>query len=50
MVSLFLISRHVAGKREKPVSADTAYLDSAVVSSALTVCLPNPKKLRERHQ
>lgn len=62
MVSLFLMSRHVAGKRGKAASAvtaairlrfsqemeDTAFLDSAVVSSARTACLPNPQELRER--
>jgi hypothetical protein len=62
MVSLFMMSRHVAGKRGKAASAvtaairlrfsremqDTAFLDSAVVSSARTACLPNPQELRER--
>lgn len=62
MVSLFMLSRHVAGKRGKAASAvtaairlrftqemeDTAFLDSAVVSSARTACLPNPQELRER--
>jgi hypothetical protein len=62
MVSLFLMSRHVAGKRGKAASAvtaairlrfsqemlDTAFLDSAVVSSARTACLPKPKELREQ--
>ena len=61
MVSLFMMSRHVAGKRGKAASAvtaairlrfsqemlDTAFLDSAVVSTARTACLPNPKELRE---
>jgi hypothetical protein len=62
MVSLFLMSRHVVGKRGKAASAvtaairlrfsqemlDTAFLDSAVVSSARTACLPKPKELHER--
>ena len=62
MISLFLMSRHVAGKRGKAASAvtaairlrfsqemlDTAFLDSAVVSSARTACLPKPKELREQ--
>jgi hypothetical protein len=62
MVSLFMMSRHVAGKKGKAASAvtaairlrfsleiqDTAFLDSAVVSSARTACLPNPQELRER--
>jgi hypothetical protein len=62
MVSLFMLSRHVAGKRDKAASAvtavirlhfsqemqDTTFLDSAVVSSARTACLPNPQELRER--
>ena len=62
MVSLFMMSRHIAGMRGKAASAvtaaiqlhfsqemlDTAFLDSAVVSSARTACLPNPKELRER--
>jgi hypothetical protein len=62
MVSLFMMSRHIAGKRGKAASAvtaairlrfsqemeDTAFLDSAVVSSARTACLPNPQELRER--
>jgi hypothetical protein len=61
MVSLFLMSRHFAGKRGKAASAptaairqrftqemeDTAFLDSAIVSSARTACLPNPQELRE---
>jgi hypothetical protein len=64
MVSLFLTSRHVAGKRGKAASAvtaairlrfsqemlDTAFLDSAVVSSARTACLPKPKELREQRK
>jgi hypothetical protein len=64
MVSLFLMRRHVAGKRGKAASAftaatrlrfsqemlDTAFLDSAVVSSARTACLPKPKELREQRE
>jgi hypothetical protein len=62
MVSLFMMSRHVAGKRGKAALAvtaairlrfsqemeDTAFLESAVVSSARTACLANPQELRER--
>jgi hypothetical protein len=57
------MGRHIAGKRGKAASAvtaairlrfsqemeDTAFLDSAVVSSARTACLPNLQELRERH-
>ena len=62
MVSLFMISRYIAGKRGKAASAATAairmrfsqemlditFLDSAVVSSSRTACLLNPEELRER--
>lgn len=62
MVSLFMISRYVGGKRGKAASAataairlrysqemlDTAFLDSAVVSTSRTACLLNPEELRER--
>jgi hypothetical protein len=62
MVSLFMMSMNVAGKRGKAASAataairlrfspemkDTAFLDSVVVSSARTACLPNPQELREQ--
>jgi hypothetical protein len=58
---MFMTSRHVAGKRGKAASAvaaavrlrfsqemqDTAFLDSAVVSSAWTACLPNPQEFCE---
>jgi hypothetical protein len=57
MVSLYLMSRHFSGKRGKAASAptaairqrftqemeDTAFLDSAIVSSAWTACLPIPR-------
>ena len=56
MVSLLLMSRHIVEKRGKAASAvmaairkrfskemlDTGFLDSPVVSSARTACLPNP--------
>ena len=62
MVSLLLMSRHVAGKRGKAASAvtaairlrfsqemlDTAFSNSAVMSSAWNACLSKPKELRER--
>lgn len=62
MVSLFMISRYVTGKRGKAATAataairlrysqemlDTAFLDSAVVSTSRTACLLNPGELRER--
>jgi hypothetical protein len=62
MVSLFMISRSIKGKRGKAASAasaairqrfsqeilDTNFLDSAVVFTARTVCLQNPEDLRER--
>lgn len=62
MVSLFMKSRYVGGKRGKAASAataairlrysqemlDTAFLDSAVISTSRTACLLNPEELRER--
>jgi hypothetical protein len=56
MVSLFMICRHVQGKRGKAATAataairlrfsqemlDTSFLDSAVVFTARSACLPNP--------
>lgn len=61
-VSLFMISRYIKGKRGKAASAataairlrlsqemlDTAFLDSAMVSTARSACLLNPAELRER--
>ena len=61
MVSLFMISSYVRGKRGKAATAatsairlrysqemlDTAFSDSAVLSTARTVCLLNPGELRE---
>lgn len=62
MVSLFMMSRYMNGKRGKAVSAataairlrfsqemlDTAFLDTAMVSTARTACLLNPEELRKR--
>lgn len=62
MISLFMISRYVKGKRGKAASAataairlrfsqemlDTTFLDSAMVSTARTACLLNPEELREK--
>jgi hypothetical protein len=62
MISLFMISRYMEGKRGKAASAataairlrfsqeilDTAFLDSAMVSTARSACLLNPEELRLR--
>ena len=62
MVSLFMISRYMKGKRGKAATAATvairlrlsqemlvtSFLDSAVVSTARSACLLNPGELRER--
>jgi hypothetical protein len=62
MISLFMISRYMKGKRGKAATAataairlrfsqemlDTSFLDSTVVSTARSACLLNPEELRER--
>jgi hypothetical protein len=62
MISLFMISRYMKGKRGKAATAataavrlrfsqemlDTSFLDSTVVSTARSACLLNPEDLRER--